>query len=172
MTKRHSKKYYQKLKEAVGVPIRVIHVLRNPFDIISTASIMDHKGKKFLTDLKHSFNGRKDEVPVLMIRKRVNNLFKKFDANVEMMEKVFEQGEVLTLHNSGLVANPRGTLKEIFEFLEVDTTDYFLNVCEAKIFHSVSRSRNLMVWPPDEIKMVEKRMKDYSMLSRYNFTSD
>ena len=64
--------------------------------------------------------------------------------------------------------DPRGTISRIFEFLALDTTKHFLDVCSAKIFKSVSRSRDLIAWTPEQIQMVEGRMKEFRVLRRYS----
>ena len=60
----------------------------------------------------------------------------------------------------------------IFDFLEVDTTEHYLDVCAEKVFKSESRSRNTIVWTPEKKEIVERRMKKYEMLNRYSFTSE
>ena len=70
-----------------------------------------------------------------------------------------------------LVNDPRGSMSRIFDFLEVDTTEHYLDMCAEKVFKSESRSRNVVAWTPEQREMVERRMKGYEMLNRYNFTS-
>ena len=59
-------------------------------------------------------------------------------------------------------------MSSIFDFLEVDTTEHYLDACAGKVFKSESRSRNMVVWTPEQIEMVERRMKKYESLSRYS----
>ena len=63
-------------------------------------------------------------------------------------------------------------MSRIFDFLEVDTTEHYLDVCAKKVFKSESRSRNVVAWTPEQIEIVERRMKGYEMLNRYSFTSE
>ena len=79
---------------------------------------------------------------------------------------------VLDVHNCDMVDDPRGTMSRIFDYLDVDTTEHYLDVCAEKVFKSESRSRNMVVWTPEQIEMVERRMKWYEMLNRYSFTSE
>ena len=65
--------------------------------------------------------------------------------------------------------DPRGTITRIFQFLEVDVSEHYLDLCAAKVFKSISRSRDTIEWTPEAIQMVERRMKEYKMFS---FTSD
>lgn len=77
----------------------------------------------------------------------------------------------MDVHNIDLVSNPRGTISRIFEFLELEPTEHYLDMCEKKVYKSESRSRNLVVWTPEQIKLVETRMRGFEVLNRYNFTS-
>ena len=172
---------YRKLKEKVAVPIRIIHALRNPFDIISTKVIAAETDfQVFDNNNNNNTNAqsRWSDVPKLdhlkenRQEKGIYAMFRQMDAVVEMIDEVFGKENVLEVHNCDLVADPRGTLVKIFRFLEVDTTEHFLDVCTAKVFKSVSRSRDLIRWSPVLREMVERKMKQYPMLSRYNFTSD
>ena len=99
-------------------------------------------------------------------------MFKNFQAVTEVINEIFGRENVLDIHNCDLVADPRGTLTKIFDFLEVNTTEHYLDVCAEKVFKSVSRTRNFIEWPPELREMVETKMKEYEMLNRYSFTSD
>ena len=47
-------KNFQKLKQSIRIPLRIIHVLRNPFDMISTNAIHIKKSSTFLKRLKEN----------------------------------------------------------------------------------------------------------------------
>ena len=167
INKQKFKQNFEKLKRNVQVPLRIIHVLRNPFDIISTNAIYT-RDKSLLKYLKET--GNKTSDPELLAK--ILYMFDEFRAVVEIIDDIFGRENVLDIHNCDLVADPRGTLTKIFNFLEVSTTEHYLDVCAEKVFKSVSWSRDLMEWPPELREMVEIMMKDYKMLSRYSFTSD
>ena len=175
--KREFIKNYQMLQKRVRVPVRIIHVLRNPFDIISTGLVITNEGVKTFRELKlgstnstvppvEKFNNSK------LVDKRTELMFKRIDAVLELVEEVFGMGNVLHMHNCDLVSDPRGTVSRIFEFLGVEVSTHYLDVCAEKVYKSVSRSRNTVVWTPEQKEMVERRMKSYELLSRYNFTSN
>ena len=165
--KQKFKQNFEKLKQSVQVPLHIIHVLRNPFDIISTNAIYT-KSNLLLKRLKET--GRKTTSPEL--HRNIMYMFGKFQAVTEIIEDIVGRENVLDIHNCDLVADPRGTLTKIFNFLEVSTTEHYLDVCAEKVFKSVSRTRDLMEWPPELREMVETKMKEYEMFSRYSFTSD
>ena len=167
--KQKFKENFEKLKQNALIPLRIIHVLRNPFDIISTNAIYT-RDKSLLKYLKET--GNKTSDPKLSAK--ISYMFNEFRTVTEIIDDIVGRENVLDIHNCDLVADPRGTLTKIFNFLEVimSTTEHYLDVCAAKVFKSVSRSRDLMEWPPELREMVETKMKEYEMLSRYSFTSD
>ena len=85
----------------------------------------------------------------------IDTRFKHLHGAQRAIDEVFGPEKVLEIHNNDLVADPRGTMSKIFEFLELETTQQFLDVCEAKVFKSVSRSRDMMAWTPEQIERVE-----------------
>ena len=170
-SKRNFISNYEKLKRMVSVPVCVIHVVRNPFDMIATGVIINEKGNEGFGLMKKESETTKIPIPDAKFYKYTDYKFEQFGAVTEMIENVFGRENVLELHNCDLVADPRGTLTKIFDFLEVNTTEHYLDVCAEKVFKSVSRSRDLMEWTPEQRETVEQKMKKYEMFNRYNFTS-
>ena len=165
---------YQKLKEKISVPVLVINALRNPFDMISTNMAILGWGNINFRNLKKTFQEGKHIKKLNrpgLLQEKINGYFVKLDP-VQELTSVFGRENVLDVHNCDLVNDPRGTMSRIFDFLEVDTTEHYLDMCAEKIFKSESRSRNVVFWTPEQIAMVEKRMKEYEFLNRYNFTSE
>ena len=136
------KELYQKFKDEITIPVLVIHTIRNLFDTIATDAVIKHSGYDEFRKLKHSAikSSKKFNRPDLLNREIVYTLAM-FDAAQELTENVFGKGNVLDVHNCDLVDDPRGTMSRIFDFLEVDTTEHYLDVCAEKVFKSESRSR-------------------------------
>ena len=122
---------------------------------------------------KHTKYGQtKAKNETIPVKKQVNiDTFNFFDGGEELIE-LFGTENVLEVHNCDLVDDPRETISRIFKFMAVEITKHYLGVCSAKIFKSVSRSRDLIAWTPEQIQMVEERMKGFRVLRRYSFTSD
>ena len=79
---------------------------------------------------------------------------------------------VLEVHSSDFIKDPKATLRRIFYFLKVDTSEHYLQGCADKVFKSASRTREMIYWPLSIKHMVEEKIKNYDFLSRYNFTND
>ena len=172
---------YKKLKKSFGIPIQAIHTVRNTFDVVATGAVIKHNDHATFRNLKHIFSSDSGkEAPTTLekfskshsVDEEIEYVFDSIDATQKLTDGVFGRENVLDVHNCDLVDDPRGTMSRIFDFLEVDTTEYYLDVCAEKVFKSESRSRNMVVWTPEQIKTVEARMKKYDVLSRYSFKSD
>ena len=113
---------YRKLESSVGVSLRIIHVLRNPFDMIATSLIIRNQGVNNLRRMKNTTQDDSSEHKFSehdLIDKMINKWFKYLHGAQRAIDEVFGPEKVIEIHNSELVADPRGTVSKIFEFLEV-----------------------------------------------------
>ena len=83
------------------------------------------KGIQYLGQLKKQ-NNSKVHISQSGIQKMTRIVFNQFGKAAELINDVFEKENVLDIHNCDLVADPRGTLQKIFSFLEMDTTEHYL----------------------------------------------
>ena len=80
--------------------------------------------------------------------------------------------DAIILHSVDLVRNPRGTMKRLCTFLEVECYEFYLQQCQEKVFGELSKSRKLVNWSQEQINEVERKMKDYHFFDRYSFHGD
>ena len=184
--------YLADLKRTVGIPVKVLHVVRNPFDMIATDALYSEgkrqrsmtgvrqavfvsNFKKKLADLKAA--GRLEEFEAsrlnnqTLLESRTKSITRLAYGNRDIIRLIGEEN-VLELHNSDLVKDPTSTLNKICTFLEVDCSEKYLKACADKVFKTVSNTRELVVWPHSTRKKVENLIKQHSFLSRYSFASD
>ena len=165
-------KYYQQLLKTIGVPVLVFHVIRNPYDIIATdvlyaaKDLLGHNYPR--TKLPASATRRYDNETLLMAR--TVSLFENARAIVEMVKKF--RMNVLELHHEDLIADPKGTIRKICKFLEVECSEDYLQQCSDKTFKSASRSRDSIIWPQKVIDMVEEEKQKYPFFQHYTFHED
>ena len=177
---------YRQLVARLPVPIKVVHVMRNPYDMISTATIYamiskdvhltDHDfatAKKILNPHKNSSNmpRTKKFINATVLGNQIRAIFKKISGALKIAELVGEEN-VLTIHSSDLVHSPRETILRMCAFFQVNVPDLYLKVATEKVYKTVSRTRELVEWPEKLVATVADRMKPYTILHRYNFTSD
>ena len=155
----------KELERTVRVPIRVIHVVRNPYDMISTRLLYADAGKK-----------RKSKLPATENRKHCNLHGLSYQINrtfhlVSNVHKLLEKTNLvfLNVHHSDLVANPRETVSMMCRFLDLPYPEDYLDACAKKVDAKPSKTRLLVTWPQNMVEEVQRLSKPYSFLSRYSF---
>jgi hypothetical protein len=91
--------------------------------------------------------------------------------DLRLIEQHTSPDERFTIHLQDLVESPEETLGPLFAFLDLSVAPRFLDSCAAALFPAVSRTRQLVDWPPGLIAAVEKRTRDFDFLERYSFES-
>ena len=197
---------YKNLKEIVQVPVKVIFVVRNPFDMIAT-HVLYHDSPKLREILEKTISSDKLTTQILASNDRIVSLYKStmndlqqshqeellLDAkyndehNLEVQintiaslaganEKLIDlitHDNVLEIHNEDLVDHPKSVMTAICDFLEVDCHSDYVQACANKVYRSVSRTRDFVVWPPRLQKMVEDGIiGKYQFFTKYSFESD
>ena len=182
---RRFKNYYEQLLKTVNVPVRVIHVVRNPFDIISTQILFaagkdvgsTKKASDFVAEQKALF---KDEGTKLTAKKYKNEqllenkthaIFAMADA-ISRMSAFIGPDNILEIHNGELVNNPKGTLRKICTFLHVKCPLDYLEVAANKVYKTVSKTREIVEWPERLRDVVETKKQKFPFFSQYSFDSD
>jgi hypothetical protein len=80
---------------------------------------------------------------------------------------------VLKIHNMDVVNDPLSVVTNMCAFFKVQCSQTYIQSFVDKVFESVSKTRKLVVWPPDLREMVEtKVIKKFDMFSRYSFDAD
>ena len=168
---------YKNLQEKLSMSFRIIHAMRNPFDIISakvnygltnTSQYQKIKSSHQSSALSSIQMLKASDEAILNVTRDV---FRWAGAVVEMIEDVIGRENVLEIHNCDLVRNPKYVFSTIFQFLDMDVSNQYLDACAGKIFKSVSRSRDTLEWSPKLRNTVEEQMRKYEMFNRYSFTS-
>ena len=187
--------YLEELKRTVKVPVKVIHAVRNPFDLISTYLLYRDCNK--LPLIQTSRGGRavmvssyKSEMAKLQakgdkkafaaarydaesrLKMSIDELVRKARAVGKIINMV-GSSNVLEIHNRDLVSDPKTTMSKICSFLEVNCTPDYLNACVDKVFTTVSKTRSLLVWPPNLKRMVNNQLiEKFPFFRRYSFESE
>ena len=161
-------KVFEKLKATVGVPIKVIHVVRNPYDIVSTRLLYaDAGGSKSKLDAtkeeKHcSIGGLGSQINrTLVLANKVHNFISSSGL------------DVLDIHLLDLIQDPDHVLNNICAFLGVDCPGSYIETCTQKVYKKVPRTRELVVWPQWLInKVYLELIKPYRFFWRYSYNGN
>lgn len=164
------KERYDCLQSSVGIPMLGIHVVRNPFDMISTHLLYSTfnyswKGEdkeKWFTKNKYRNDSKLESI--------IDFFFDKANSVQEMIPLCGMN--ILEVHNEDLVKDPRKELQRMCKFLDVGCPEGYLQKCENKSYRNVSRSRDKVFWPPHLRQVVEERINRYSFFRGYSFEAD
>lgn len=143
----------ERLKEEMPVPVRIIHVIRNPFDnIVARAS----KG----------YDVRQEITPV-GIRNNISRHFAQASVNQRIIS---ESGcHVLTIRYEELIANPRAVLIQICDFLELEASPAWLRACAAIVFEKPHKTRFDFDYPKEMIDEINQQMGMFPFFEGYSF---
>lgn len=136
-----------RLRRTVGVPVHVIHVIRNPFDNIATISLRQDKTLEAAAD----------------------RYFQVCEA-VASIKAACPRSQWLDLRHEELVADSEGAVRALCEFLSVPADEGYVRNCASIVYARPHRSRDEVSWSPTLLEEVEKRMSSYQFLDGYGYT--
>jgi Sulfotransferase family len=137
-----------RLRTVVKVPIRVLHVTRNPFDnIASTAQNRD-------LSLSESID-----------------VYAKLSTMADSVRGRLAPGELLDVTYESVVADPRRRLSEICTFVGVGAPSDYLESCAALVRPAPTLRRSSAAWSPAERRRVEELIASRPVLAGYSSDS-
>ena len=136
------------LHATVELPIYIIHVVRNPFDNITT--------------MAQKRNGS--------LKNAANFYFSICDTVKEIQETQYGN-RIITVHLENVISNPQHELSKICQNLNISCQPAYLEDCQNSIFRSPRKTREKIDWPEDMIKMIEAKSKDYPFIENYTFAN-
>ena len=159
------KRYYDMLKSVTGLPVKIFHVIRNPFDNIASTILI--KGK---VNVSKSFKELKKEgsnywINSSCIDKFTSKYFKRFQS-IESAKVKYDL-DVIEIHGIDLITDPKKVISDMCDYLQVSCSDHFISVCSKKIFPKESRTRYQLHWEDSQIESIQKRIEEFKNLHRY-----
>lgn len=131
-----------------GVDLKLIQVIRNPFDPISV--MMVRGGRTFRNAIDHYFTAC---------------------STLASIRDSQAPGSLLSVRYEDFVADPAGGLAALCEHLAVPVDGEHIARCAAIIRPEPDRSRTMVAWDQRWISEVEDRMTDVDFLSGYSYDS-
>jgi hypothetical protein len=137
----------ERLQHAMSdVNVKLIHVIRNPYDNIST--LMLRGGRSFQNAAHHYFLNCQT---LIDLQKRVNS------------------ANWLLVRQEEFIHQPQLLLSQICHFLGATTTDDYLEACAGILYKSPARSRHKVAWTAEWIKGVKERLAEFDFLDGYTY---
>ena len=135
-------------------------MVRNSFDMIATHTLYKGLGKTWKSSNK-----------TVNAVYRNNKLLKKvldfYFSNARAVQEMVPLCgmNILEVHSEDVVKDARRQLLRMCEFLQVDCPESYLQACGSKVYKSVSRTRDLVYWPPEIRAQVEQNIEKYNGLA-------
>lgn len=145
----------EKLRHEIPVPVKIIHVVRNPFDNIVTRA---RKG-----------NDLRKEITTEGIR---NNIHRHFEQAAINYRVINESGcQVLTIRHEDLISKPQSVLIEICDFLGLEAPVGWLEACSGIVFEKPHKTRQLYDYPQEMIDEIHEKILLYPFFEGYSHTN-
>ena len=138
--------FLERVRKLVGVPLRLVHVVRNPFDNIAAISLWH--GLSLDESVRFYFDH-------LRTTARLGDLC---DAD-----------ELLTVRHEDMIAAPAPWLVELCEFVGLAPEPGYVGDCSRIVFRAPTRSRRRLDWPPALRREVERQVRAHPFLDGYEF---
>jgi hypothetical protein len=136
----------ERVRALVRVPIRILHLTRNPFDNI--ASIAQSRGLALSPAI---------------------DVYEKLCIMADGVRGRLAAGELLDLSYESVVAEPERRLSEICTFVGVEAPAGYLEACAAVVEPVASGRLRAAAWAPDERRRVEELVAGRPVLAGYSF---
>lgn len=128
------------------VGVKLVHVIRNPFDPISV--MMVRGGRSFQNSIDHYFTSC---------------------AVLADIQHLAGAGGLLPVRYEDFVVDPTARLAEVCGFLGVDADSEYLRACAQIIKPAPERSRHMVEWTSRWIDVVHQRLSTFDFLKGYSY---
>ena len=137
-----------RLHETVGTKVRLIHVIRNPYDNVSTM-----------------FQGRNGDQSLEAVAMRYAALC---DTNQKIKNRLNENA-IFDLRHEALVEDPESSLGELCRFLNLEYEGDYLKHCASIVATTPHKSRYEIEWTSDALGRIRGSIEEHDFLRGYSF---
>jgi hypothetical protein len=141
------------IQSRIGIPIRFVHVVRNPFDTLATT-----------VQKTVRLNSESEENH---LRRQIGHYFDRTSA-IEIVKDYVGGNGLYIVYHEDLIENPRTVLKALCRFVGLQPGEQYLNDCTGIIRKEPHFTRNNVRWTSDLITEVRKKMGQFPWLARYD----
>jgi hypothetical protein len=139
----------QRLHNTIGVNIKFIHFIRNPFDNISYMAMVKSK---------------------LNLKQCIDYYFGLCETMLTIKD-VIDSNDLFEICYDSFVDNPRYYLENICQFLGLNAPEDYLDDCTSIVFEHPVKSRYDVKWSQDLIDLVHNKIKKIPFLEGYTYSN-
>ncbi|XP_065843349.1 uncharacterized protein [Oscarella lobularis] len=151
------------LRDVIGLPFRVIHVIRNPYDNIATQTLRYFD--KYYSVKKSGGSSKFDNETALIFC--IRRYFRLVDGYRNFVQARLDNFNFLDIHLNDFESDPTSTMKRLCDWLELDCSKSYVKHCTSIVFTNPSKTRKLVAWSTRAKNLTETMMRKYSFLQRY-----
>lgn len=135
-----------RVRTTMKVPLRVVHVTRNPFDNISTIASRARRPLAEAADVYFE------------LCETVADTRTRLDAD-----------ELLDVQHEQVILDPHSTIRRLVNHVGLEAADDYVDACASTLFSSPRRTRENVPWTPDLVAATMDRLAPYEFLAGYRF---
>lgn len=144
---------FSELEDLVKCHVKVLHVIRNPFDNISTMVLRNALDPDHPTPEE--------------FREKVDLYFRKVKINQAL--RASGNMEIMDVFHESFLSHPEKILKDILTFLSLPAPEDYIRSCSEAVYNEPHRTREEISWPEDLKIEVKDLIREIDFLSHYNF---
>lgn len=144
------------VKSQVNVPIKWIHVVRNPYDNLATWALLNYQNK-----MK---KGNK-----ITQKATLDDVIQKYRELNQTIDKLKKSEDVLTVNHEYIITRMHNTLEEMANFLEISFDPIWRDNVRNAVWKKPRITRNKIKWTPQQKASVDNIIQQYSWLDGYVF---
>lgn len=133
-------------RRVIGLPIRLVHVLRNPYDNISTIAA-------------------RESIPL----ESASDIYFALSDTVEATRARVPAGDWIDLRHEDVIARPRDAVRRLVAFLGEEAPDAYVEACASIVFPSPNQSRRKAAWTPALLEATQARIDARPWLAGYRY---
>ena len=138
--------FFDRVRALVGVPLRLVHVVRHPLDNIAAISIW-HR---------------------LSLEESVAYYFMHC-ATTARLDAFCAPDELCSVRHEAMIEDPRAVLTRLCAFLGLELHPGYLDDCCRVVFPRTTATRQKVRWPVGLVAEVERKARAYPFLDGYRF---
>ncbi|MFK5982014.1 MAG: sulfotransferase [Flavobacteriaceae bacterium] len=144
-----------KIEKISRAKLKIIHVIRNPFDNVSTM-------------IMRQVNKNGEQLSEELVEKKIALYLSKAKTNSKI--KSAKPNEVCDVHLENFISNPKEELQRICSFLEIDVTDKYIRDCVSIVWNKPNPSRFTMpLWTSERLENFYNSIQKYDFLKKYKY---
>jgi len=137
-------KFLESVRSAVGVPLRVLFHLRNPYDIVAT------KVRKRGITLDWAVTAMENQ-----------------SRHMRALSSALDPDEYLLQYHEDMVKEPRLHFERMFDFIGVKRRPDITQACADKIWGEVNVTRNRIAWDEESLDRMRRVIDQEPLFLRY-----